>query len=189
MSQFCTNAQLLIFLDARRVGDMLLQNNTRATEAQILDTSSAAGSTVQTMLRVASEFIVSAATVGQRYTRDILDGIAATNTNSALILQRLTAMLAFGMLVSRRALPPEQVASMAPEFQWAQDTIELFRRGDRILYDVPEMAEAGLPEAVSNTPRPPQPPTWTQTASRFFGCTPTLLNNPPSPFPYPYPYQ
>lgn len=188
MSQFITNTELTYHIDYRRIGDLLTQDNERASLATITDSSSSSGAIVLLMIQTASEQIVAAATVGNRYTRDILDNLAATGTGSAFLLKRLTAMLTFGLLVSRRALPPEQVAAMAPEFQAAQEYLELLRRGDRIFFDVPDVAEAGLPTTASMTPTALAggPPTWTQTAGRFFGCSPTALNNPPSPWPYGY---
>lgn len=181
MSQFITNTELTYQIDWRRIADLVTQDNTRATLAEITNTATPEGAIVQLMIQTASEYIVSAATVGKRYTREILDGVAASGTGSAFVLKRLTGMIAFGYLVSRRALPPEQVAAMAPEFAWAESLVEQFRRGDRIFADVAGVEEAGLPTTANMTPVRTNP-TWSMVAGRFFGCTPTLLNNPPYPY-------
>lgn len=178
MSQFITNTEFTYSYDWRRIADFVTQDNTRATLAEITNTATPEGAIVQLMIQTASEYIVSAATVGMRYTRDILDGVAASGTGSSFILKRMTAIIAFGYLVSRRALPPEQLSAMAPDFAWAESLVEQFRRGDRIFADVAGVEEAGLPTTASMTPVN-KPPTWTMVASPFFGCTPTLLNNPP----------
>lgn len=173
---FLTAAQFVQRYDVRRVGDWLKDDNTRATAADIANPVTTAGAIVALALEEASELIVAAGAVGKRYTRADLAGLVAntTATPSGYLLQRLTADLAFGLLVKRRALPHEETEALGPAYGEALAYLEALRRGDRIFFDVADVPEAGLPDHTDMHGPVPQfdCPRLMSSNVPFFGCQP-----------------
>lgn len=173
---FLTATQFTQLYDARRIRDFVSDTDARASAADITNPSTAAGAIVAFILEQASELIVAACSVAKKYTRDQLNGLvtSTTLTPSGYLLQRLTADLAFALLVKRRALPAGEVEKLAPAYAEAMSYLESLRRGDRIFFDVTDVAEAGLPAIQDLTTQPSalNCPTLMSSQTRIFGCLP-----------------
>lgn len=140
-SAYCTVTQFLEFVDDRSVRDLLSDDGTRTAG------SLAANATLLLLLGAASGEVEAAACAGQRYVIDPgatppRNDLAALTGNSASLLARMVAWLAFHDLWSRR--PSE--APLHPQAQRALDFLERLRLGERVL-GVLENHQAGHVEA------------------------------------------
>lgn len=172
---FITAAQFLNRYDARRVGDLVGDTGTRVDAGTLLTDTNLA-----TILADASAFITAACRVSDRYSYDDLNNLATTSPYgpTAYLLHRLTADLAMGLLLKRRAYAADDIAKQCPAYVEALQYIQLLREGERI-FDTDGQAEAGLPEHEQFNLNPvDSPPLSTQTAYRYFGFNPYYNNCP-----------
>lgn len=181
---YCTGADLVAARDLRQWGDCLNDDNTRATEAQVLSSAVNIDGTLYRAIRWASGTIEAAVTAGMRYRpEDLLelmesqtipasqngDGVTVGFVVGRDLLVGLACDLAYWWAVKRRKVgaKPEQIAGVAE----ALDLVERLRLGERI-FPIRDTQDAGLAavtpmdefrnaecEAVPITLR----------ASRFFG--------------------
>lgn len=173
---FATNAQFLTRYDARWVGKNMLDDGTAASAASLADTSSTAGSRLQTMIQEASEIIMAAAAVGARY------AVADLVTYGGQLLVRITCDLTMGLVLKRRGRAVTDESQLSGPYAEALGYLEQLRRGERVFYAVPEVPEAGLPGTTNMNPIPGiQPALITSGAFRLLGTAPGTLNNPYPP--------
>lgn len=149
-----TAEQFLDFYDARTVGGRLLDNGRDATEADMLDSTSAAGRRLALMIGVGTGRVLAAVRVSNRYTRDDLQRIADAADESGELLRSLIAHVTFGEILKRRALPAGKFEELAPHYAEAEAYLEQLREGNRIFDDVPKVPEAGLPGEIDTRSRP-----------------------------------
>jgi hypothetical protein len=160
---FVTNPQFLARYDGRWVGKNVLDNATAATIAQLADPTSAGGAILELLLTEASEMLMAAAAVAARYTED------EVRTYGGTLLARIVCDLCIGLVMKRRGRAVTDQEALSASYNEALGYIEQLRRGERIFWQVPEQAKAGLPESA-----PMQtvfdPPLISQQAERYFGC-------------------
>ncbi|VTS00603.1 hypothetical protein [Tuwongella immobilis] len=157
-NSYCTGSQLLDYHDARLVGDLLSDAETRIAEGSIPTNPK-----VLAALRRASGDLESAALVGGRYKVTDLEML----TGNALEYRiGLVADLAFWHLTKRR-FPATKIEDVTGA-QQAMDTLELLRTGERI-FGVVEVIEAHNMGTVDVSQPVDRRPTTVQMARRFFG--------------------
>ena len=139
---YCSIAQLLLYHDARGVGDCINDDGTRATTEQVL-----ASATVQAMLDTASGQVESALYACERYV--VPDDLTTLTGVSQQLLVALIADLAYWYLVKRRypTASPDKISGA----QSALDQLERLRKGENIL-GLQEVAESGLPDVHPQSP-------------------------------------
>lgn len=125
---------LLVYHDARSVGQLLLDDGTMAAVGQIQ-----ASDTVTDHLKAASGLVEAAALRGERYTPTDL-GTTLSGV-SADLLKKMVCELAFWSLYARR----NPTAEMSPSALWAFNMLDQLEKGERI-FGFDEHAEAGNPD-------------------------------------------
>lgn len=159
MPSFLTPADFFVRYDYRWVGKQITDTGLAATDIDCRNSS-----VIAAFIAEASEMVVAAAAVGDRYSENDL------TLYGGQLLKRITADLTMGLILKRRARAASDLESLTGPYTEALGYLEQLRRGERIFYMVPDVAEAGLPEAVSNLPRLGiDPPLATQQAFRYFG--------------------
>ena len=135
MTAYATSADLLDFVDARTVGDLLSDTGDPVTTVGI-----ASDTTLPVLLQAASGQVEAACGTSDLYTPVQL---AALTGNSQSLLKQLVCTLALVALVRRR---PEKYGSK----HWqnirkeTEEYLDRLRDGQR-LFDDPSKREAGLP--------------------------------------------
>ena len=117
---YASAEQLCSRKDVRKLGQLVRDNNSQATAAELLSDQ-----VIADALEDASAQIRSAALVADKYQQSDLDQLAA---DSDAFLVRLTCDLAMGYLMSRRYLTEE----LPPDVVNAQQWLALLRLGERI---------------------------------------------------------
>jgi len=123
MAAFATNAQFLTRYDARTTGDLVADDGNRVSSGDL-----ATDANLTVALQDASGLILTAASVGNRYTEADL---AAITGNDAAILQRITCDLAFAYLRQRRGYDIDQFTSVQESFA----LLDRIRLGERVFGD------------------------------------------------------
>ena len=123
------------------------------------------GQTLQTLIGDASDQVMGAAAIGDRYTADDL------TTYGGNLLKWLTAGVTLGGVLKRRVRASDQDAAFSKAYAEALEYLELLRRGERIFYAVPDVPEAGLPGTAGMIPQPGSGPPYISQNARIFGCT------------------
>lgn len=141
-------SDLIARYDARRLGDLVKDDGTRATASALLTDTN-----LQAALDDASGMIDAACQRGQRYTPTDLTNVAAGSdplnpslslTNSQKLLIRLTCDLAYGLLVGRRAFSASDTNSQAPRYAEALKLLDLLEQGEWVFTTAGALA-AGIP--------------------------------------------
>jgi hypothetical protein len=157
---YASAADLMVYHDERRVGDLVPVDDTRASPAAI------AGSGIVTAhLLAASGRVEAACIAGARYTPADLSALTGA---AAAMLKELVCHLAFMSLLARRhdtALADKDVALMT----WTQDALERLRKGEWV-FGTNEQAAASKLDTIDLRERSDgQKDRLTDTARRFFG--------------------
>lgn len=151
---YITPLELTTFYDSRRV--LQLASDTDGTPAVIADLSNTASDAykfVNNGILSASSDLDAHCQQGKRYTRANLEAtITAANaapTDSGLVkraqlLKQLVADLSYGMLMSRRGMNSERLATLAPRYEKAQLALEQLALGITVL-DLDANINAGVP--------------------------------------------
>lgn len=153
---YATPADLKLRYDARRLGDLVKDDNTRATAGD-LDSNL----NVQAALDDAQGMVDAAVLAGARYST--VDLAALTGTNKAFLL-RINCDLAYGFLILRRGFTDSEMSKLAPGYAQAVKTLELLRTGERV-FDIEANIEAGTLDKVVLSKNI----TLVSAASRLFG--------------------
>ena len=139
-------ADMLARYDARRLGDLVNDDSTRASTGAL-----STNANLQAALDDASGMLDAAIQRGQRYSpTDIANLIAAggspTNPlyNSYKLLVRICCDLAYGLLVGRRAYNATDTAAQAPRYVEALRQLQLLENGEWIFVTQGALA-AGVP--------------------------------------------
>lgn len=155
---------LLARYDARSIGQRVNDDGTAATAGEI-----PSNPRVLACMADAEGRLVMAATVGKRYTYAELSTAASAGNPSGNAIKRLLCDLTWGLILKARGLPAKEFESLAPAYAEAEQILQLIRTGERVFPDIPGVAEAGLPETLSNVPQPGDSPLlWSQN-TRLFG--------------------
>lgn len=168
-----TPSELLLRYDGRRVGDAVLDDNTRASDSDWTSGSSVAGQRVAAAIADAEGELISAITVGDRYTLPQIATLMADQPNSysANLIRRIVADLTYGNLLLRRANAANELSELAPGWAKAQQMLTLLRQAERIFPDIPGVPEAGLPAEANSIPENNGQPLLSQIAIPFYGIT------------------
>lgn len=134
---YATPTNFLARYDARRVGELVKDDATRATPAELLSDT-----TLQAMLDDAASMIDAACLSGKRYT---LTELAALTGSDAYLLIRLNCDLAWGLLLLRRGGTSQDITSLAPGYAYAMSIVDKLWNGEWV-FNVDNVPEAGLPE-------------------------------------------
>jgi len=153
---YVTPAQMTGYYDSRRILQLVLDDGTDATAADLSNPASAAYKMLVVLIRAAESEIDAALQVGQRYSRLDLealvtaaDSVTATEEDKKrlAILNRLTADLVFGALLCRRAFSAAQIEDLCPRYGAAQEMLAKLGDGSAI-FDLDAPKNAGIPHAV-----------------------------------------
>jgi hypothetical protein len=138
---YCTVAQFIKNYDNRRIRELLSDSGTPVAQSDL-----ASNTTLAQLLSEASELVQAAVSVRKKYTHAELLAMSASATHGFL-LRRLTADLAYGLLVARRGTPAADLARIAPQWTWAQGVLADLRLGEMVfpLESDESHPEAGLP--------------------------------------------
>lgn len=165
MVPFITNAQILDRVDARWIGDNILDDGTTPSEGDLADTGTTAGARLEQLAVDASEELMGACAVAARYTEDDV------RTYGGNLLLKIMAGLVVGGVLGRRVRAAADQEAFSPMYKASLDYLEQLRRGERIFFNVPDVPEAGLPGTASMTPVPglDAQPLITCVAGRYMG--------------------
>jgi phage gp36-like protein len=122
--------------DARRLGDLVRDDTTRATPTELL----VPDPVLLVALNDAASEIDASVLAGKKYLPADLAGLAGTDLN---LLVRLNCDLAYGFLVMRRGYSATDTAAQAPGFTRALEMLVLLRDGQKV-FAVDANREAGL---------------------------------------------
>lgn len=158
---------MLARYDNKRLGELVRDDGTRATSAQL-----ASDTILQAMLDDAAAMVDSAVRVGERYST--LDLTTTLTGNARLFLVRLNCDLAYGLLLQRRGFPADQLNNLAPGYTAALAQLDLLREGERI-FNLTEQADKG--SKITPVPNPDNNRgifRMSQEAAAYFGdlCLP-----------------
>jgi hypothetical protein len=132
MSDYALPSDLLMYKDARTIGDLAGDLGVRVTPSAILTNPN-----VLAALASSAGMINSAILIGNRYT--ILELQALTGDDFAFLV-RINCDLAFGILIGRRGNSPEQ----DPDYKEAKMLLEMMRDG-KAIFNVPGDVAVGTP--------------------------------------------
>lgn len=163
-----TVSDLLMRYDLRRIGDLVLDTDQRAT-AEELAGNSTAGLVVQTALSDASGMINSAILAGGRY--ELADLVAMTQDSKGH-LKRLCCDIAYGLLISRRGYGGADLDAMTSRSKESEAILELLRTGERV-FEIDKNEQASTPQQaqVSRTIN-----LFSSEMDRYFGMRQSTAN-------------
>ncbi len=134
---FCTPTQLLTRYDFRWIGNQINDNGTAATQAQVL-----VSPVIAELIQDASEQVLGAATIGERYSRADLECYGGR------LLVRITCGLVLGLILKRRARGSKDEEALTTDYNESLAYLEQLRRAERIFFNVPGVVEAGVPSTA-----------------------------------------
>lgn len=152
---YCTNQQIQQIIDARLLGDLVVDTGIRQTPSQL---NSDANLTLA--LSTASGLINSAALVSERYTVAELQGLTGDDAN---FLVMMCAWLAFGILCSRRGRDPKE----RPEYEQVLQMIEDLKQGAK-MFNVAADVAVGTPNEDFPSAQNYQTVNTLRTATNFY---------------------
>lgn len=163
-----TVSDLLMRYDSRRIADLVLDTDQRATDVELAGNSTA-GLVVQTALSDASGMINSSILAGGRYK---LEDLLAMTTDSKGYLKRLCCDLAYGLLISRRGYGGADLDAMTSRSKESEAILELLRTGERI-FEIEKNEQASTPQQaqVSRTIN-----LFSNELDRYFGMRQSTAN-------------
>ena len=164
---YATPADVLKRLDARRVGQLVLDNGAMATTGAL-----ATDPNLLQALEDAEGVVNAAALRGRRYSVADLNGLAGP---AKAVLVRLVCLLSYQYLVERRGgLGGDEAAS--PGYSWAVGMLEMLANGERV-FQLDAALDAGKPvRAVLSKNR-----TLVSSLGRVFGDLVLREGNPGDP--------
>lgn len=136
-----TVSDLLMRYDLRRIADLVLDTDQRAT-AEELAGNSTAGLVVQTALSDASGMINSAILAGNRY---LLVDLQNMTADSKGFLKRICCDIAYGLLISRRGYGGADLDAMTSRAKESEAVLELLRTGERV-FEIEKNENAEIPQ-------------------------------------------
>lgn len=139
-TSYCSAAEFLKRYDVRSVGDLVSDDGTRITGS----TAILASGILESVLADASGAVESACLVGEKYNPTSLSALTG---NSAALLKRIVADLAYGMLRMRRGHKED---TPMPGYEMALEWLNRLRLGERI-FGLQENMDAGKPDNVPVT--------------------------------------
>lgn len=164
-----TAADLLQRYDIRRLGDLVNDNDTRASDVDLKNANTPAGAVVNTALTDASGLVNSAILAGRRYT---LADLAGMTVESRALLVRICCDLAYSFLVTRRGYGAADLEAMTSRAKESEMILEQLRQGDR-LFEVDANQAASLPnQAVISS----KVSLFSREMDRFFGMRQSQSN-------------
>jgi|GEM_PF-4082768 phage gp36-like protein len=168
MASHASVDDLLKRYDLRRIGDLVNDNDTRASEVD-LKGNTTAGAVTQTALSDASGMINSAILAGKRY--KLSDLLSMTDESKAL-LKRLCCDLAYALLIARRGYGGEDMVAMTSRAKESEQILEQLRQGDR-LFEIEANQNASVPnQAVISK----NISLFSNELDRFFGMRVSNIN-------------
>lgn len=139
---FATPEDVVTRIDVRWLGDLVLDNNTRATEAQVL-----ASTRLQAALDDAAGIILAYALQGERYSRDDLNNL--TDEGLSLLI-RLNVDVAASLLAEGRQVPQADIEKTIPGYGRSMGLLQQLQLGN-VIFEVATAGRAGIPEIARNT--------------------------------------
>lgn len=163
-----TVSDLLMRYDLRRIGDLVLDTDQRAT-AEELAGNTTAGLVVQTALSDASGMINSSILAGGRYK---LEDLQAMTIDSKGYLKRLCCDIAYGLLISRRGYGGADLDAMTSRSKESEAVLESLRTGERV-FEIEKNEQASTPQQaqVSKTIN-----LFSNELDRYFGMRQSTAN-------------
>lgn len=163
-----TVSDLLMRYDLRRIADLVLDTDQRAT-AEELAGNTTAGLVVQTALSDASGMINSSILAGGRYK---LEDLQAMTIDSKGYLKRLCCDIAYGLLISRRGYGGADLDAMTSRSKESEAVLESLRTGERV-FEIEKNEQASTPQQaqVSKTIN-----LFSNELDRYFGMRQSTAN-------------
>lgn len=134
---FAAPADMIARIDPRWLGDLIKDDNTRATEAEIL-----ASARVTVALDDAAGIILAYALQGERYSRADLASLADEGLS---LLVRLNVDLAAALLAERRQVPSQDIEKTIPGYGRSMAMLQQLQLGN-VIFEVAEAGRAGIPD-------------------------------------------
>ncbi len=141
MPAFATGADLTVRYDWRWIGNNITDSGTPANESQVINSP-----IIAILIAEASEDVMAAAAVGNRYT------VQDLQQYGGLLLTGIVCALVMGKILKRRARAAKDEEALTLSYTEALGYLEQMRRGERIFYSVPDVAEAGVPHTANMAP-------------------------------------
>jgi hypothetical protein len=155
MKPFITQAEFLSRYDWRWVAKQVLDTNTSATESE-LKSDTGGGAILKLFLSEASEMVMGAAAVGDRYNAQANPNLPPLANDLAIyggaLLARIVSDLTMGLILKRRARGAKDQEGLTAAYEEALEYLEQMRRGERIFFAVPNVPQAGLPTTETMSP-------------------------------------
>lgn len=168
MASHAEGVDLVLRYDVRRLGDLILDDDTRAEPGAI-----SGHPVVQAMLSDATGLINSALLAGDRYSLiDINIFGTALSEASKNLLKRMCCDLAYGLLLARRGYSATDTSAMAPRYMEAKELLEQLKQGDRI-FDLLTTKAAGLVQQAKISSKVPL---FSRELDRYFGLRQSNMN-------------
>jgi hypothetical protein len=156
---FLTNAEFLVRYDSRWVGKQLLDTGAASGPVDLSDPEGPGGAVLAEFVAEASDLVLSACAVGDRYSEEDLYALVevpdSRGHDRGKLLKRVVADLTMGLILKRRVRASKDEESFNLPYREALEYLELLRRGERIFYQVPGVPEAGLPDTAAMLPNDP----------------------------------
>lgn len=164
---------LVLRYDRRRIADLVSDAGVRVDPSTV-----ETNPVVLAAIADAVDVLKSAVRVGNRYAAaDLQDDPASlVNTEGKPLVKRIVCNLTFGLLNARRGYSADEIAKLAPLYLESLQTLELLRRGDRIL-DSDDHAAAGAPAREEFRPIGAVTPSLLSDSHRYFGSNPNRVNS------------
>lgn len=150
-------ADMLVFYDANKVGELSSDTGTAATAAELANSASTPYSIVIRAIRSAASDLDTHCQQGKRYTRSDLEAIIAAalaapsdeaKQKRAATIQQVVADLTFGYLMARRGYSAAQMDALAPRYREALTVLEQLANGTTV-FDLDANLAASIPIRVN----------------------------------------
>lgn len=139
---FATAQDVVDRIDVRWLGDLILDDNTRGTEAQVLGSTRLAA-----CLEDAAGIILAYALQGQRYSRTDL---ASLTDEGLALLVRLNVDMAATLLAEGRQVPQADIEKTIPGYGRSMGLLQQLQLGN-VIFEVAAAARAGIPDIAYQT--------------------------------------
>lgn len=133
---FATAQNVVDRIDVRWLGDLIFDDNTRGTEAQVL-----ASTRLAACLEDAAGIILAYALQGERYSREDLASL--TDEGLALLI-RLNVDMAATLLAEGRQVPQADIEKTIPGYGRSMAMLQQLQLGN-VIFEVATAGRAGVP--------------------------------------------
>lgn len=142
MAAFATTADMLVYHDARTLGDLVTDDGTRITQANLLTDAN-----LLALLDAATGEMIAAVQRAKRYTRAQLDGLTG---ESLQFRKSICCAITFWLIWKRKAYNAVEDGSDVAAREKYDRIMEMLDSGERV-FDVDDVQDAGGPDITTIT--------------------------------------